>query len=121
MHVLNILYSGASLFVDSNLLIHLLKLLIYNSKINTCGAFEIISGHTRVVENLSCGMCMSPAEVEPGHNLPSHIVHKCPFCDLFSETFLTFLCFLLISVFEIGPKLKYFLEFLKAVRLRSTL
>ena len=58
-----------------------------------------------MVENLSCFMCVAPAETEPGENLPSHTVNMCPLCDLFSEILFTFLCCLLvISLFEMAPK-----------------
>ena len=60
-------------------------------------------------KNLSHLIPMFPVEVEQGDTLPSyfnfHIMNKCPLHGLFSATFLSFLCFLLVvSLFKMAHR-----------------
>lgn len=68
----------------------------------------------RATKNLKCPPPAFPAEVGQSNALPSFffffsspVANKCSFCGPFHATFLAFVCFmLLISPFEIAPKLK---------------
>lgn len=80
---------------------------IYNSKINTQSIFTVILDEQ--VEQQKLWEYLFPAEVEQGNLSPScftsYTANKYPFHGLFSATFSTFLCFLLvISLFKMALK-----------------
>lgn len=62
----------------------------------------------RAGEGLSPPTGTSPAEMEQDNDLPpsssSHSVNKCPFCGLFSATFFSFLCLLLVISLSVTSK-----------------
>lgn len=57
---------------------------------------------TKQQKKLSCPTCMLPADGSKAlcSCFSSHVVNNCLFCSLLSATYFTFLCFLLILLFE---------------------